>query len=99
MEYVFGFQAKLSPHHQVHQIQIQLEEHLLSPQYQHAHQVSIQMDTETASLHLFQLFVNQDMKVMEMEIVSQFLQVYHHFQQFVQVDKKVMETETVSQLQ
>ena len=99
MENVFGSQIKLIPHHQVHKIQIQLEQHLLSPQYQHAHQVSIQMDTETASLHGLQLIVHQDMKVMEMEIVSQFLQVYHHFQQFVQVDKLVMEMETVSQLQ
>jgi hypothetical protein len=55
------------------------------------------MDTETASNQMFLLFVHKDMKVMEMEIVSQLLQVYHHFQQFVQVDKLVMEMETVSQ--
>ena len=64
MEYVFGLQVKLSPHHQVHKIQVQLEKNLLSPHYQHAHQVSIQMDTETASLKMFQLSVHQDMKVM-----------------------------------
>jgi len=50
MEHVFGLQVKLSPHHQVHKIQVQLEKHLLSLHYQHAHQVSIQMDMETASL-------------------------------------------------
>jgi len=99
MENVFGSQIKLTPHHQLQEIQLQLLHQFLSPQYQHAHQVSIQMDTETASLHMFQLIVHQDMKVMEMEIVSQFLQIYHHFQQFVQVDKLVMEMETVSQLQ
>jgi hypothetical protein len=97
MENVFGSQVKLSPHHQLQKIQIQLLYQLLSPQYQHAHQVSIKMDTETASLQMFLLFVHQDMKVMEMEIVSQLLQIYHHFQQFVQVDKLVMEMETVSQ--
>ena len=99
MEYVFGFQVKLSPHHQVHKIQVQLEKHLLSLHYQHAHQVSIQMDMETASLQVFQLSVHQDMKVMEMGIVSQFLQICHIFHKFAQVDKLVMEMETVSQLQ
>ena len=56
------------------------------------------MDSEIASLHQFQLSVHQDMKVMEMEIVSQLLQVYH-FQYLAQVELKVMEMETVSQIQ
>jgi hypothetical protein len=80
MENVFGSQVKLSPHYQLQEIQIHLLYQLLSPQYQHAHQVSIQMDTETASLIIFQLTVHQDMNLMEMEIVSQLLQINHHFQ-------------------
>ena len=52
------------------QIQIKLRFDLLSPQYQSAHQVSFQMDSETALINQLQLSVHQDMKVMEMEIIS-----------------------------
>ena len=80
MENVFGSQIKLTPHHQLQEIQLQLLHQFLSPKIQHAHQVSIQMDTETASLKILKFSVHQDMKVTVMEIVSQLLQIYHHFQ-------------------
>jgi hypothetical protein len=56
------------------------------------------MGTETALLHKFQIFALQDMKAMEMEIVSQFLQVYLLFHHLVQLQIIVMVKETVSPL-
>lgn len=59
---VSGFQQLLVEH--------QSQSHLPQP----VHQVSPQMDLETALLHQFLQFVHLDIPAMEMEIVSQLLQ-------------------------
>jgi len=56
------------------------------------------MGTEIALLHKFQIFALEDMKVMEMEIVSQILQVYLLYHHLVQLEIIVMDKETVSPL-
>lgn len=56
------------------------------------------MDSETALLHQFQSFADQDIPVMEMEIVSKKLHpLLPH--QFAQLVNTVMEKETVFQIQ
>ena len=63
-----------------------------------AQQVTIQMDTETALLHKFQIFALQDMKVMDREVVSKLVMVYLLFHHFVQLEIIMILKETVFQI-
>jgi hypothetical protein len=63
-----------------------------------AHLVSSLMDLETVSPLVFQLFVDQDILVMEMETVFKKLQVSLHHK-FAQAELTVMEMEIVFQIQ
>ena len=56
---------------------------------------SNKINSETAQLHKFHTFANEDISAMEMEIVSKLIQIFLFHHQFVQVACTVMEMKTV----
>jgi hypothetical protein len=57
------------------------------------------MNSETALLHKFLTFANEDISVMEMEIVSKLIQIFLLHHRFVQVASTVLEIKTAYLIQ